>query len=152
MIEYSKSDIAMEYLDAAIEERELHQRYFAAMNLAGVAEELFGKLVRVAGEKDRLTSTIEDLSYIQEKLWGKMGWAKQSPKDLKKLLVSPKNSIKHMDNGADSNAKLHFEVEDESKWMIQSAIRNMDALGLERSEAVRRFLLKHADDDSLDKS
>lgn len=152
MIEYSKSDIALEYLDAAIEERELHQRYFAAMNLAGVAEELFGKLVRVAGEKDRLTNAVEDLSYIQEMLWAKMGWAKQSSKDLKKLLVSPKNSIKHMDSGADSNAKLHFVVEDESKWMIQSAIRNMDALGVERSETVRRFLLKHADDDSPDKS
>lgn len=152
MIEYSKSDIALEYLDAAIEERELHQRYFAAMNLAGVAEELFGKLVRVAGKQDRLTNAVEDLSYIQEMLWAKMGWAKQSSKDLKKLLVSPKNSIKHMDSGADSNAKLHFVVEDESKWMIQSAIRNMDALGVERSETVRRFLLKHADDDSPDKS
>lgn len=152
MIEYSKSDIALEYLDAAIEERELHQRYFAAMNLAGVAEELFGKLVRLAGGKDRLISAIGDLSYVQEQLWDKMGWAKQSPKDLKKLLVGPKNSIKHMDSGADSNAKLYFEVEDESKWMIQSAIRNMDALGLERSEAVRRFLLKHADDGSPDQS
>lgn len=109
-------------------------------------------MVRFAGEKDRLSSTVEDLSYIQEKLWEEMGWAKQTSKDLKRLLVGPKNSIKHMDSGADSNAKLHFEVEDESKWMIQSAIRNMDALGVERSEPVRCFMLKNANDDSPDKS
>ena len=47
MIEYPKINIALEYLEAAIEERELHQRYFVAMNLAGIAEELLGKIIRV---------------------------------------------------------------------------------------------------------
>jgi hypothetical protein len=37
MIEYQNIKIALEYLKAAIEERELHQRYFAATNLTGVA-------------------------------------------------------------------------------------------------------------------
>lgn len=38
-------------MTAAIVEYIEHCRYFAAINLAGVAEELYGKLLRISGEK-----------------------------------------------------------------------------------------------------
>lgn len=83
MIEYSKFPIALEYLEAAIEEREIHKRYFAAMNLAGVAAELLGKIINSEGKKEQLTSTVETLSFVQNKVAGELGWPTQSGKELK---------------------------------------------------------------------
>lgn len=52
---------------------------------------------------------------------------------------APKNSIKHMDGDADENAKLYFSVEDESKWLIEAAIRNLDILEHYHSDIVKMF-------------
>jgi hypothetical protein len=38
MHEYSKVKIALEYLEAAVDEYDLHNRYFSSMNLAFVAD------------------------------------------------------------------------------------------------------------------
>jgi hypothetical protein len=145
MIEYPKLKIALEYLEAAIEERELHQRYFAAMNLAGAAEEIFGKIIRVLGKTDQLTGTVETLTDIQDLAWEQLSWEKQSRKDLKNLLGSTKNSIKHMDSVNDRNAQLYFEVEGESKWLIQAAIRNLDILEIPHSGTVIGFVEQYAE-------
>ncbi len=144
MIEYPKLQIAIEYLEAAIEERELHQRYFAAMNLAGVAEEILGKVIRTNGGVDQLTETVNLLSTIQDGAWELLGWEQLDKKRLKKLLGSTKNSIKHMDNASEANAELFFMVEDESKWLIQAAIRNLDILNIYYSNTVKEFVEKYA--------
>jgi hypothetical protein len=140
MIEYSKLPIALEYLEAAIEEREIHKRYFASMNLAGVAEELLGKIIRIQGDLDQLTKSARTLMEIQNKVKDTINLGFTTTKEFKKLIGSTKNSIKHMDNSNDLNAKLYFKVEDESKWLIQAAIRNLDILKIERSRAVRDFI------------
>jgi len=143
MIAYPKSSIALEYLEAAIEERELHRRYFAAMNLAGVAEELLGKIIRVNGGVDQLTSTVDMLSTIQKKFKDQMDLGFNTKKEFKNFLGSAKNGIKHMDNGKDSNALFHCEVEMESKWLIQAAIRNLNLLNIQHSAIVKAFVIKH---------
>lgn len=143
MIEYPKLNIALEYLEAAIEERELHKRYFAAMNLAGVAEELLGKIIRVLGKTDQLTDAVNTLSEIQKVGIEHLEWEERSRKDLKNLLGSTKNGIKHMSNMSDINAKLYFEIEDESKWLIQAAIRNADILEIYHSGTVKGFIDKY---------
>jgi hypothetical protein len=144
MIEYSKLKIALEYLEAAIEERELHHRYFAAMNLAGVAEELLGKIIRITGEDDQLTKSVAVLAEVQDIANKQLGWERRSKKDLKKLLSSTKNSIKHMDSVSDKNAQLHSEVENESQWLIQAAIRNLDILRINHSGTVSSFVKKYS--------
>lgn len=151
MIEYPKINIALEYLEAAIEERELHQRYFAAMNLAGVAEELLGKVIRVVGKTDQITDTVNTLSEIQKLGMKHLGWEERSRKDLKNLLGRTKNSIKHMDNVFDNNAKLYFEVEEESKWLIHAAIRNLDILEIYHSGAVKGFIDKYPESPDEEK-
>jgi len=151
MIEYSKFKIALEYLEAAIEERELHQRYFAAMNLAGVAEELLGKIIRVLGKTDQLTDVVEKLTQVQELAWDQLGWEKQSRKDLKNIIGSSKNSIKHMNSISDQNAQLYFEVEEESKWLIQAAIRNLDILEIPHSGTISAFTKKYAESSAHEK-
>jgi hypothetical protein len=139
MTEYSKFPIALEYLEAAIEEREIHKRYFAALNLAGVAEELLGKIINSKGKKNQLTSTVETLNFIQSKVAKELGWPLRLMKEIKKILNTSKNSIKHMDRAADENAKLYFSVEDESKWLIEAAIRNLDILEHYHSDVVKMF-------------
>jgi len=148
MYEYSKLPIALEYLEAAIEEREIHKRYFAAMNLAGVAEELLGKIIRVQGKTDQLTEVTSTLMKIHENVKGIIDFGFNSQKEFKSLMGSTKNSIKHMDNAGDINAKLYFEVEDESKWLIQAAIRNLDILEMKHSGTVRDFVEKYQNADS----
>lgn len=143
MNQYSKFEIALEYLEAAIEERELHQRYFASMNLAGVAEELLGKIIRVTGGTDQLTQAVDLLDSIQGIAAESIDWEPRSKKKLKEILNITKNGIKHMDNGSDSNAKLYFDVEEEFKWQIQAAIRNLDILEYYHSGTVKRFIEKY---------
>ncbi len=143
MNEYSKLKIALEYLEAAIEERELHGRYFAAMNLAGVSEEIFGKIIRTTGGIDRLTQSVDLLHSIQDMVAKATDWEPKSKKELKKYLGTTKNGIKHMDSASDSNVKLYFEVEEESKLAIQGAIRNLDILEIYHSGTVKSFVEKY---------
>lgn len=150
-IEYSKLTVALEYLEAAIEEREIHQRYFAAMNLAGVAEELLGKMIRVTGKTDQLTTVVNLVSKIQENVKDHFNLGFENKKELKKILGSSKNSIKHMDSENDSNAKLFFKVEDESIWQIRAAIRNLNILEIPQSVAVSKFIAEYPE-ESLDEN
>lgn len=143
MCEYSKLQIALEYLDAAIEEREIHKRYFAATNLAGVAEEILGKILRVLGEKDRRTDALDFLESLQTVVNRYLGRKATNRKDLSKLISKTKNGIKHMDNVSDQKAKLFYDIEEESIWHIQNAINNMDRLGLPHSELVKSFASKY---------
>ena len=145
-IEYSKLTIALEYLEAAIEEYEIHQRYFAAMNLAGVSEELLGKLIRVNGKEDQLTKTVNLLSELQEKLSDLVDLGFTNKKELKKLLGSSKNGIKHMDSVNDTKAQLFFSIEDESKSMIKAAIRNLIILEIPQSVAISNFITKYPEE------
>ena len=145
MNEYSKLPIALEYLEAAIEEREIHKRYFASINLAGVAEEILGKVIRITGGTDQLTSSINTLHSLQEAIAEVSEWEPKNKKELKKFLGITKNGIKHMDNISDLNAKLYFDVETESVWAIQAAIRNLDILKIYHSGTVKGFIEKYAE-------
>ena len=135
--EYSKIDIAMEYLDSAIDEYDVHKRYFASMNLAFVAEELLGKLVRVTtGRPDRHTESINTLLEIQSKI--DLGF--KDRKKLQQLLLSGKNTIKHMDSANDNKAKLYFPIETEAFWAIECAVENIKLLDIPVPTRVLDFL------------
>jgi len=143
MIEYSKLHIALEYLKAAIEERELHRRYFAAINLAEIAQEILGKIIRIVGKKDRLSDAVDVLEKVQSVANQSLGWEIKTRRELNQILSSTKNGIKHMDNVSDQNAKLFFEVEQESIWAITNAIENLDILGIYHSKVVSDFVKKY---------
>ena len=128
-----KYDIAKELLDAAIEEYLDHRRLFAAYNLAGVAEELFGKFVRLSGGKDSLTETVETVKAISQK----MGWGVDEDRAIKKSASRTKNSIKHMDSENDRHVVVN--IEDEVRWKISDAISNHDKLKFEHSKNIDRF-------------
>ena len=83
-----KIQIAEEMMTAALVECIEHRRYFAAINLAYVAEELYGKLIRISGEKTMRDEVIDPVlkedkeGYLDRKL-------------IKSVASYYKNSIKH---------------------------------------------------------
>ncbi|MBA6262311.1 hypothetical protein [Colwellia sp. Bg11-12] len=137
MHEYSKVEIALEYLESAIDEYDLHKRYFSCMNLAFVAEELLGKFVRtLTGKPDRHTESMNSLLKIQEKI--DLGF--KDRKKLQKLLLNGKNTIKHMDNISENKAKLYYPIEIEAFWAIECAVENIKLLDIPVPNKVQEFL------------
>jgi len=128
-----KTDIALEMLDAAIVEYLDHQRYFAAFNLAGVAEELLGKFVRLEGGTDALTEFVE----LNKNVSDGLGQKPLSPKEWKRVIGSQKNSVKHMDS--ERERQYEGNIPNEAKRMIARAIKNYRKLGLPSRSKVKRF-------------
>ena len=127
-----KLDIADEMLDAAISEFLDAQRHFAAMNLAGVAQELYGRQVRLTGLTDQIQETIRAANMFAE-----MHGASVSDKEWWEIAGRPKNSIKHFDSESDRH--VHLDAEDEARFMIGDAISEHDKLDRINSSDVERF-------------
>ena len=133
MKRYDKRDVAVELLDAAITEYLDHRRYFAASNLAAVAEEHFSKLLRLDGKRDpsqRKIGMVKEMSRA-------LGQCEGDDKSWFKLFSALKNTLKHMDSEADR----HFDanIEASARQKIGDAVRALQMLGLNQSASVRRF-------------
>lgn len=125
--------IADEMIEAAIEEFLTYQRYFAALNLAGVAEELYGKYVRIQGGRDIQMEIIEAAGKL-EKMYGHP----DTPlKEWKNIANHLKNAVKHFDSEKDRY--LEFDAEDEAKSMIGDALSNHAKLEREVTPTIKRF-------------
>ncbi|NOZ10356.1 MAG: hypothetical protein GXP09_04870 [Gammaproteobacteria bacterium] len=133
MEEIDKLNIAKEMLDAAIDEYLDHHRYFAAYNLAGVAEELLGKFVRLNGGKDALTQSVESVKMVNKAINGEEFTDKEWKKEISKL----KNSIKHLDSVNDRH--ISTDIKDEVRWKINDAVKNFDALNLNTTQNIERY-------------
>ena len=120
-------------IEASIEEFLDSQRYFSAFNLAGVAEELYGKYVRVTGGRDAQQEGIEAAAKIAE-LYGA---PEQAVRDWKKIANYMKNAVKHFDSEADRY--IEIDAEDEARLMIANALSNHSKLDREVTPIIQRF-------------
>jgi len=117
-------------MTAAIVECIEHRRYFAAINLAGVAEELYGKLLRISGEKTMRDEVIDSVlnedkeGYIDRKL-------------IKRMVNYYKNAIKHMNSRNDRYISIN--VESEVRNAIAEAMENRDKLNLPPNKFLDQF-------------
>jgi hypothetical protein len=125
-----KLDIADEMLDAAINEFLKHQRFVVAINLAAVAEELYGKYIRITGGLDTQLETINAIVKMTKNPDMKI-------KDWKNVANNLKNSIKHFDSEKDRYVELN--AEDEARLMIADALSNRDKLKRSDSPEVLAF-------------
>jgi hypothetical protein len=130
MSRVDKLDIADEMLDAAINEFLAHQRYIVAINLAAVAEELYGKYIRITGIVDTQRETINAVVRMTNNPDMKV-------KDWKNIANNLKNSIKHFDSESDRYIELN--AEDEARFMIADALSNRDKLYRPDSPEVIHF-------------
>ena len=125
-----KIQIAEEMMTAALVECIEHRRYFAAINLAYVAEELYGKLIRISGEKTMRDEVID--SVLKE---DKEGYLDR--KLIKSVASYYKNSIKHMNSRNDRYISIN--VESEVRHAISAAMENRDKLNLPPNKLLDQF-------------
>ncbi len=103
---FDKLKIADEIMESAIESYLDQKRYFVALNLAGVAQEIYGKWIRINGGKDLPSQSLDNLEKIHT-----MSGDEFNRKKFVRLGNSAKNTIKHFDNANDRYATLepHFD-------------------------------------------
>ena len=129
-----KLDIAEEMLDAAICEYLDARRCFAAINLAGVAQELFGKEVQLRGQTSSIREVISTAKRVAE-LEGKGELV--DDKTWMKIAGTTKNSIKHFDSGNDRFVTIDHDAE--ARYAIGNAIVDGEKVGMAKSAHVTRF-------------
>lgn len=103
MENFDKLAIADEMLESAIESYLDGQKYFCALHLAGAAQEIYGKWLRIKGGQDFSTMMLNHASKIFDEPIDR--------KAIKNEDKRPKNSIKHMDNEADRYAYLNLKLD-----------------------------------------
>ena len=116
IIKVRKLDIAVEYLDAAMQMYMDQRNYFCAIHLAGSAAELFdGHLPKNTG-----TRTSEIAWKCQKALFHESGKETPSNKKINEVVNGSRNSIKHMDD--DGEQKVTIDPISEAEWYIDNAL------------------------------
>lgn len=96
-----KLEIADELMESAIENFLDSKRYCSALNLSGVAQEIYGKWIRISGGQDFPSQTLDIFEKISS--YNNDGFNR---KETKRIGNHPKNTIKHFDSAADRFAVL----------------------------------------------
>jgi hypothetical protein len=130
---HTKLDIALEHLDLALSLYLDGSNYFCVITLAGVADELLGKYVRLQNLKDAATEMAEDMRIVHKVLYNE--WP--ALKDMKYAVNYNKNAVKHMDSADD--ALVITTVKYEARTMLERAVKNYEKLGLPVNPRVERF-------------
>lgn len=127
---YNKLNIALEYIDLAIDCYVGGNNYFCAIHLAGAAEELLGQWL---AEKERhFSHAVKAEKQLRTIDTG----VTPSDKDVKYYLNFSKNSIKHMDDG---NPHIYLDPIIEARWWIEAALSNFYKTGLPKSAKIWSF-------------
>ena len=132
-VTHDKLDIADEMLDGAIKAFLDSKQFFVALNLAGVAEELYGKLIRLNGGMNSQNSLIE----LAKAIARNDGDVELTDIDLFKVSVMHKNGIKHLDT--EEQRFIEIDVEDEARSAIGCALTNHTLLDRQFTPTVQRF-------------
>lgn len=132
-VTHDKLDIADEMLDGAIKAFLDSKQFFVALNLAGVAEELYGKLIRLNGGMNSQNSLIE----LAKAIARNDGDVELTDIDLFKVSVMHKNGIKHLDT--EEQRFIEIDVEDEARSAIGCALTNHKLLDRQFTPTVQRF-------------
>lgn len=119
-------------LDASISEFFL-ERYFAAANAAGVAQEIYGKKLRIYGIADKISELIKAANVLVADSGGPV----VETKEWKKIAGRVKNGIKHFDS--ESDQYIDVDAEEEARHMINDAICEHDKLRRATSLQIERF-------------
>jgi hypothetical protein len=130
---HNKLDISDEMIEAAVVEFLDHRRYFAALNLAGVAEELYGIYARINGKQNCQDGLIELAQTI-----AKIDGAEEFPrKGWRNIANYSKNAIKHLDD--ESDIEIELDSFDEARAMIGNALSNHALLSRKITPTIQRF-------------
>lgn len=115
--------VAIQLLDRALSMYYQEDSYFAALHLAGAAEEILGVYVEREGHQSSFTSLHAGAVEIAQTL-DEDGESK--PKDIIGLMNYARNRTKHMDKEGDD--ELHFDPKIEAFDILNRAITNFYTL------------------------
>ena len=115
-----KSAIATELLDRALRMYYEGDSYFAALHLAGAAEEVLAVYVARYGGTSSFDS-LRDASVLLSKYLDNDG-IESNPNDIACLINRAKNATKHMYGKKDT--EVDFDVQSEAKAMLDLAVSN----------------------------
>ncbi len=125
--------LASEQLDCAIELFLSHRSDVSALTLAGAAEEILGRAVKLAGGENALQQAYEASAVGHRYLHRKeLRW-----QDFADGENYARNAAKHLIG--DGKGLLEFDLRRAATWMIVRACANHDRLDLERTEHMRAF-------------
>lgn len=128
---YRKLDIAIEYLDLAMQQYMSEQNYFCCIHLAAAAEELFGRHLRDEERIHTISVKAQQVMHLLE------AGDSQKKNDAKKVLLNSKNSVKHMSNDGDNAIDINLVAE--AEFWIEQALINFHKLGYPKSKTLWRF-------------
>ena len=130
MNKFDKLDMADEMLESAIKLFLDDKKYFTSLHLAGAAQEIYGKWIRINGGKDHTTSMLD--------IYEKLVTEPLDRKSIKKEDKRPKNTIKHIDNKNDRYALLNPKLD--SLITLSEAVTEYIKLEREKTVNIERFI------------
>jgi len=130
---YYRRDLALAQLETALRLYFEGSDHASVVTLAGVADEIFGKLLAASGRENSLQSLVAAVTAIQQKLFGEVF----DPKHIADRANAARNSFKHWDVGDTEIVKFNIEVE--ARDMLNRAIDNYWTLEEKLSPAMERF-------------
>lgn len=134
-----KLAIATELLDRALRMYYEGDSYFAALHLAGAAEEVLAVYVKRYGGPSAFDS-LRDTSVLLSKCLYDDG-IESKPNDIAYLMNRAKNATKHMYGKKDT--EVRFDVQSEAKAMLDLAVSNYyylaSCIDLPETDLLRRF-------------
>ena len=136
-----KLQVAVELLDRALRMYYEGNSYFAALHLAGGAEEVLGAYVERSGGESSFKSLQRGAVRISKFL---NGGEESSSQDIALVMNHAKNRTKHMNSEGDDH--VFFDPKIEARDLLDRAVSNYYALmsfhELPETELVRRFNLE----------
>jgi hypothetical protein len=127
--EHRKLDIAVEYLDAAMQ-MYLERKNFCAIHLAGAAVELFD--LHLPKEKRLFGIAVK----AERGLYASETGEVLDDKTIKKRLNLLKNSVKHMNDG---ERTISIDPSGEAEWWVELALLSSHRLGLKKTQTTFRY-------------
>lgn len=134
-----KLEVATELLSSALALYYQGGADFAALHLAGGAEELLAKHLSAKGQESAFES-LRNAAIRFSKYFNEDG-KESTPKAIANVMYHAKNSTKHMDGASDS--EVQFDARSEAHKLLDRAVTNYYALmqnnDLKETELIGRF-------------
>jgi hypothetical protein len=130
---YDSECIALEHLEEALRMYLDEKAYFAAITLAGAAEEILGKLAKHQGKENSIESLKKAARQIHERVYGET----IEPAAIADRANYARNKLKHVNPGLEPLVTIN--VEEEAYDMLNRAIDNYWLVMEQLSPAMERF-------------
>ncbi|MFC5500231.1 hypothetical protein ACFPOE_21995 [Caenimonas terrae] len=124
-------------LETALELYFDNRDFYSVITLAAAADEIFGQVLRAAGQAPQLERIKEAVAAVHKQMWGHEA-------DLKSIADRAnraRNALKHWSEG--QPMVVEFDAEEEAKDMLERAISNYWSLYKNLTSAMLRFQREH---------